>query len=363
MKTGGRLTIRRTAALAAVTALGLGAIIGSGGGGGGGGFDGGDDTAPTTLDVYDFALFNSAGTPNPLTLGITVEGETYAIRVDFGQDSLNGSYTVASGDYTVSGGSTFRVDTDLAAPLLGFFDVTIIEDIGFGADGDFPDAGVWEVSYGIDTIRATVVDLPSPGVELRLNNGEPEFYDWATFEEIGDLNDTFPEWQQVAAGALLVLGIALEQADLVVGVLELIDDELAAAPLVRSCDAFTGSPPAGVLAQGESVLTWLGSGEVSPGDDFNWSFEDCWLDDATDDIDVLLRGSLRLSNWTEVVDDQNRLVRIGFEPFEGQGGVEFDALSIEETVEAPPGTFSIPGGAGSVQLFGGFAIVFFEPST
>ena len=47
-------------------------------------------------------------------------------------------------------------------------------------------------------------------------------------------------------------------------------------PYVENCDMFTGSPPQGVLAQGELTITWHGSGELSDGDDFTWAFNSCW---------------------------------------------------------------------------------------
>lgn len=347
----------RPLGLAAAFALGIFGVAACGGGGGGGG---GDDRPPTTLPVYNFSITNGPDTPDALGLSATVDGAPYAIDVDFGTATFSGSYTVASGAYTVFAGTSFSVQTDLATPLLGDFNVQVIENIAFGT-GDFPASGAWEVLYLGDTIRATVVSNPSAGVSLQLTDDAPVFYDWNDFEEVFDFGDDFPAWQQVASGAYTAITIALEQSDLVIASLEIIDSNLASGPLATSCDAIPGIPPAGVLSQGETVLTWLGSGDVSPGDSFEWTFTDCWLDDPGDTFDTLVRGSITLRNWTEVVDSSNRLVRIGFEPFNGPGGVQYNDLALDETVESPPGTVTIAGGPGSLVIAGGFAIVFFEP--
>lgn len=46
----------------------------------------------------------------------------------------------------------------------------------------------------------------------------------------------------------------------------------SATPIVTACNEFPGTPPAGVLLQGEHVLTRLRSGEdLSPADIFDWS--------------------------------------------------------------------------------------------
>ena len=137
-------------------------------------------------------------------------------------------------------------------------------------------------------------------------------------------------------------------------------DELEAVtfsnPAVETCDMFTGTPPPGVLAQGEITLTWLGSGVLSDGDDFTWQFNQCWSDDA----DQLIDGTITLEDYTEAIDSNNgTLFEIGFGGLSGQpGGVSFE-VTISDT-EEDQGVFSIPAD-GIVVLDGGFAVIIQAP--
>ena len=120
---------------------------------------------------------------------------------------------------------------------------------------------------------------------------------------------------------------------------------------------FTGGPPQGVVAQGMFSITWLGSGELSDGDDFTWAFIDCW----SQDDEELLDGMLTLEDYTETVDfNTGVLVNIGFgslgagEP----GGVIYD-LSFSETVESQ-GLWTIPAD-GVITVTGGFVLNIQQP--
>ena len=87
------------------------------------------------------------------------------------------------------------------------------------------------------------------------------------------------------------------------------------------------------------------------GDDFQWAFSDCWFDDATDIDDILLNGSIDLRNYAEIIDAQSRLIGTGFDE------VIFNDFEIADTVESPPGTFSIDP-RNRVTISGGFDLTF-----
>ena len=125
-------------------------------------------------------------------------------------------------------------------------------------------------------------------------------------------------------------------------------------PLVASCDAFTGTPPAGVLAQGETTFTWLGSGSIPlGGDDFQWAFTDCWFDDLGDTDDQLVNGSIDLNNFIEVLDAQFNLIGTGFDE------VIFNGLTIAQTEENTAGIFTIDPN-NTIAVSGGFDLAFVE---
>jgi len=128
-------------------------------------------------------------------------------------------------------------------------------------------------------------------------------------------------------------------------------------PFVDMCDMFTGTPPDGVLAQGEVTVTWLGSGELSDGDDFTWQFTQCWDQDDEELID----GTVTLQDYTESVDfNTGVLFDIGFGGLGAgaPGGVIFD-FSFSETVE-DQGIWTIPAD-GVITISGGFVLNIQQP--
>ena len=108
------------------------------------------------------------------------------------------------------------------------------------------------------------------------------------------------------------------------------------------------------------TLTWTGAGEVSPGDDFVWQFNQCWFDEPGEPIDELFNGTVTLENYTETVDfNTNTLFEIGFGSLSGNpGGIMFD-LTLSGTVENN-GVFTIsPDNV--IAITGGFAMIIQAP--
>ena len=197
------------------------------------------------------------------------------------------------------------------------------------------------------------------GVQLSMNGGANVDYSW---DEFGGLmeDDTYEVWVRRASLASDAFEFLY---DFSIDAGDILDDlELLATnnPLVEPCDMFTGTPPAGVLAQGEMTLTWTGAGEVSPGDDFVWQFNQCWFDEPGEPIDELFNGTVTLENYTETVDfNTNTLFEIGFGSLSGNpGGIMFD-LTLSGTVENN-GVFTIsPDNV--IAITGGFAMIIQAP--
>lgn len=317
-----------------------------------GGLDDVDDI--TILPTYGYQI-SASPVAGPLTVSLPSEGGMQTIALDFG-NTLNGEVNVSVDinnfatvtDYSLRSLSTISVDSDVGVPFLGAFTIEVTEDMQLLV-GDPPSSGALNVVTATETITLQAF---ANGVEIRLDGGLPITLTWDELADIlGDLQ--MLDWHRRAALAAEILEFTFVQVLSITETLNLIDDPLATInPLVESCDAFTGSPPANVLAQGETRFTWLGSGSFPQGgDDFQWAFTDCWFDDANDTEDQLLNGSIALNNYIEIVDGQSNLIGTGYDE------VIYNNLTIAETEENPPGVFSIDP-SNTFTVTGGFDLAF-----
>ena len=355
----------RTLWLIPVSVFGVLTIIATGGGGGDGG-DGGagsiDDVDPgavNLLPTYNFFLTNLSSAESSLLTaslasGINVSFDIDGLLANSIDISVDSNNEVTFLSYVARAGSRFNllVMSMGLSPLDARIAVTLTEDLTFGVIGAPPATGAFNIVISSNTVSATVV---TGGIELSLNGGEAFSYTW---DELANLLD-----DEAAELWLRHASLAVGAADFLYGyffdVADILDElELITLtnPLVESCDMFTGSPPDGVLAQGEISVTWTGSGELSDGDDFTWEFNQCWFDDS----DELLDGTVLLENYTETIDfDTNTLFEIGFGGLSGQpGGVIFD-LTVSETVE-DNGVFTISADD-VIRIWGGFAMIIQAP--
>ena len=338
-------------------------------GGGGGDDDGGglvDDVDPGTVNLlpsYNFFLTNLSDTSSSLltaslAIGINVSIDIDGLLANSVDISVDANNEVTFLSYVARAGSRFDllVMSMGASPLDARIMVTLTEDLTFDVIGAPPASGAFDVVVPFGTVSVTVV---ADGVELSLNGAEAVSYTW---DELANLLDDESQelWLRHAS-------LAVGAADFLYGyffdVADILDElELVALtnPLVESCDMFTGSPPDGVLAQGEITVTWTGSGELSDGDDFTWEFNQCWFDEPFSITDELLDGTVLLENYTETIDfDTNTLFEIGFGGLSGQpGGVIFD-LTVSETVE-DNGVFTISA-EDVIRIWGGFAMIIQAP--
>ena len=343
----------------AIGVLGLALIVGSGGGGGddgggnlpGGGGAVGDDPV-TILTTYNMIL-TDLPSENLLTGNI---GGAYSVALDF--DSLffttinldvaaDNSVTFLSYTARATSGFELIVSSDGTTPLDATISVTVSEDIDANVD-EAPTSGALSVLTPEGLVG---VDINGGDVVLTLEDAASVSYTWSQFEDLLN-DDTAPAWQRQASLSANALGLVYELFILVAERLDELEAVTVNNPTAAACDMFTGTPPAGVMAQGETVITWLGSGELSDGDDFQWDFTQCWIDDPLNDLDSLFDGSIQLQDYTETIDsDSNTLFEIGFGSLgDGPGGVIFD-LEVSETEEvnsaftiAPEDVTTITGG-------------------
>lgn len=367
IKTDNNASPWRTLWLIPVSLFAVLTIVATGGGGGDGGggpIDDGDSGPVNLLPTYNFFLANLAD-GSLLTVQRPGAAIGVAFAVSFDIDgllantvdiSVNASNEVSFLSYVARAGSRFDliVTSGAVDPLEGTIAVIFTEDLTFDTIGAPPTSGAFNVVIPAETIGVTVV---AGGVQLSLNGGQAVSYTWEQFGNLFD-DDAEEVWLRRASLAGGALAFLYEYFFNVADILDELELATLTNPFVESCDMFTGSPPDGVLAQGEITVTWTGSGELSPGDDFSWDFNQCWLDEPGDPADDLLDGTLLLENYAETVDfGTNTLFEIGFGGLSGQpGGVIFD-LAVSETFENN-GVFSI---SDVTTISGGFVMIIQAP--
>ena len=191
---------------------------------------------------------------------------------------------------------------------------------------------------------------------MSLNGAPPTFFDWSEYDSL--LDDLQAEtWQRRASVAAATFGSVIDRMFEIVELLEGLEQAESADPIVSACDEFLGTPPAGVLLQGEHVLTRLGTGEdLSPGDVFDWTFTNCWFSDSN----LLFDNFMQMQNYIEVIDSSNTLTRIGFGPNDNvSGGVLYFDWRVAETLENQ-GVYTIDP-ASRIEVDGGFSVLFTQP--
>ena len=314
------------------------------------------DPPPTILSSYNFEI---GGVQPGTDMTVDVGGQLQ-VGVDFG-DTLRGSVNlqvnsptnVSFLDFVTDAGSTMSVTVaDNQKSLNGTFAVNVTSDVIAGFD-DEPTSGAFDVVTAADVITVSIV---TNGVELSLNGAEPISLSWEEYDNLLDdaQADTWQRMASLAGGTFaFVFDRMFEIADLLDG----LEQTESATPIVTACDEFPGTPPEGVLLQGEHVLTRLGSGEdLTPGDIFDWTFTNCW--NALSD--VLIDNFLQMQNYIEVIDSGNTLTRIGFGPDNNiSGGVLYFDWSVAETDENQ-GVYMIDP-ADRIEVNGGFSMIFTQP--
>jgi hypothetical protein len=309
------------------------------------------------LDRYLLALSNLSAPGEILSVAFSDGTSNFRVEVDFG-DSLRGVLDTVAGTYALNAANALSINSDAADSLLGVFNVSITATIEIPEDDD-PSAGTWQVEFlepgGTGQPEIVTVTVVSGGMNVSLDGGQPLFLAWADVENLfGD--DQAPGWQRRAALSALVAGFVVEQADLARRSVVMIDDSLESnGSATVMCDAFTGTPPPGVLNQGMFTLSWLGSGEITEGDGFVLEYTDCWFADG--DQGELANGAVNLAGYLGVIDG-NTLINFGFlDAANAPGGLTYNGPTLASTVRDPSGSYTVDPSE-TLTITGGFAISF-----
>ena len=247
------------------------------------------------LENYNFFLGNlnngellTADVGGEFTVTIDIDGLLAGnLNLDVGAND-----TVTFLSYLLRADNLIRltIASPEESPLDHSFLLVVLADIE-AAVGEAPTSGSFSV---VDVgFSGAIVTILENGVQVDFLDGMPIEYTWDEFADLVD-DELAEPWLRRASLAGGVIEFLVEQFFNVADVLD--DLELATLnnPYVETCEMFTGSPPQGVLAQGELTVTWLGSGELSDGDDFTWAFNNCWNQDDGE----LLHGTVTLQDYT-----------------------------------------------------------------
>ena len=256
-------------------------------------------------------------------------------------------------DFVTDTGSTMGVSVaGSESDLDGTFTINITSEVSAGID-DEPTSGAFEIVAAADV---TTVTFLMNGVELSLNGAPAISLSWEDYDNL--LEDTLAEtWQRRASLAGGALSFVFERMFEIAEILDQLDQTESSVPIVSACDPFPGTPPAGVLAQGEHVFTRYGSGEdLAPGDVFDWTFTNCWFASSN----TLIDNFLQMQNYIEVVDASNTLTRIGFAASNNMpGGVVYFDWTVADT-EENQGVYTIDPDD-RIIINGGFSMLFTQP--
>jgi hypothetical protein len=314
------------------------------------------DAAPTILSVYNFQL---AGVQPGTDMTVDV-GNQFRVRIDLG-DTLRGSVnlqvnspsSVSFLDFVTNAGSTMTVAVaGSKTGLDGEFTVNVTTDVVADLD-DGPSSGAIEVVTAADVVTVAFV---TSGVELSLNGAAPTLFSWDDYDNL--LDDIQAQtWQRRASLAGGTFAFIFERMFEIAELLDSLELTESTIPIVTACDEFPGTPPAGILLQGEHVLTRLGSfEELSPGDVFDWTFTNCWFASSN----TLIDNFLQMQNYIEVIDSSNTLTRIGFGPYNNMdGGVLYFDWIVAET-EENEGVYTLDPD-NRIVVNGGFSMLFTQP--
>ncbi|MFW2404227.1 MAG: Calx-beta domain-containing protein [Gammaproteobacteria bacterium] len=308
---------------------------------------------PTILSQYNFS-FGAIDSMTPWTASVGAIG---SVSVDLGTTLLgtinldvSGTGDVTLLSTTTSAGSSFTSTGTTTVPgleaLNGTAVVSVTSAISANAFAD-PTSGSFEITT-TPPLGTITVDIGTTTVDINLNGAGTTSYTWEEFTDLLGSPSAQPH-EQVASlmGGVFefIYELALEAAD------NIDDLELITLnnPTVEQCDMFTGTQPPMVLAQGQVTATWTGSGELLPGQDFNFDFDDCWLSDSEE----LLNGVIQAESYIEDVDASNTITRVGFER------IRFLDYTIAETEEDMT-VFTIDPSA-TTTVNGGFTLIFSAP--
>lgn len=323
------------------------------------------DSGPIIIDdsqPFEVGYAYRLSTPlaaDPMTLFTAGDDGTIGVAVDFGQTLTGNIIFEARGNlisridgFSISDSSSLSIDSDTGnVPFLGTFDIEVSDTLVFMTE--LPFSGTFLVVTPQETVAIEVFPAGmTSSVTISLDGAAPIGMGWDELEDLLD-DESAPPWQRRAALASEILEFTYDQLFAIARVFGFINDQLLTVnPATIPCDAFTGTPPPGVLQEGMSMLTWLGPGNTpGSGDNFDWAFTNCWYDDTASAYDLLFDGNVVLSGYGGRIDDGHELMGHGFDE------LLYDNLVIRRTIENSGSQFALVG-SDTIEVTGSFSLAF-----
>jgi hypothetical protein len=355
-------------------------FAGCGGGGGGGGVDITPTPAPPLpTSVLNFVV-SAPATPangNILSASISQPAPAPSLEILLKQTAqpfdfrLTGTFNRTTGDTTlnatgVNGSGSIVADaTSFFPDLTANLTTNIIETVRW-VNTDKPLQGAMQVDFEEANVPDSVTmrvnpdadGLGTPGVSLKLNSdigNLPTSLTWDQFMGItADL--VAPPWQKYAAMGYAAYDFMFRRTAIAFDNFQFFIENDAALEAAGTaglsepgaCDVF---PPTTGTA-GEKRMVWNDnnvSGDLNGGDGFSVACTDCWVDDPTDDIDVIFRDMVSPFSQRMVGYIENAT------PFFLAGDFIFDQFGEVETTSSPfvevPNSSIITNGRFQLQVF------------
>lgn len=325
---------------------------------GGGGSDGDDGGSAAGLSVrtyyyiLDLDLAGDNATPFRVAAD-TGEGSVLVPLWGVGGTDFNGTVELeeVKGDLVMA--STIVDDTTLFyvnvseiwAGITLTIDVT--QPIAF-ENGDDPSGGSFMMGNGTESISVTfskdgdafMVSLSGVAVPILLD----DFKDYSEDSGVASL-------LRQASIAYHMIELLFDQVNFVASMIVKIEDDDFGT---EHGDAHPGLPD----PSGGTFTLRCTSGAVAPGANFSVAFDNFWMDDADDDIDTLIDGSVKLMSYFRT-ESNGKLREVGFaweDPGDDNAGVFYDenGVAFYETEESGEGLTL----EWSHTIYGSYEIVF-----
>jgi len=301
--------------IAALAFMIVAGLFGCGGGGGGDGDDVEitDDPAPPMPVSVSFGIGTKTAAPLTLTAG--------PVTISYPLLSFSGTWDRNAKAYTLTGGTGI----DSGPSLFGTFASQLVQPLAW-VDSKVPTLGRIENT----TPAGNTLFLPEPvqstitaaGLRLTYPGAIPLDVDWETYIGLWAGAPAPPDHWRLASFGGATIALAIDRMTMILDLMAFIngnDRAIAAAGatgLVTAC-----SPRPGAAAGTRRIALTQADGVLNPGDGLTVTYNDCWIDDPTDDLDILRNGTITLSLYIENATPFST----GFDQF------RFDALTEQET--------------------------------
>jgi hypothetical protein len=278
-----------------ITAIAISVLLAACGGGG-------DDGGSAAVDVSD-----EPAPPMPTTVNFNIATKDSA-RLTFAADGISIAYPLLkfSGTWNRTA-QTWRLTgstgVDSGSMLFGAFSAQVIEPLTWSGDKP-PATGKLEFItpagnsfFPGQTVQTTIDSDPQP--ILLTYNTESIRYDWDSYLLAWADTMTPSQWRLASFG-MTASALVADRGRIVLELMAFINandlriSAAGAAGLDTAC-----SPRPGAATGTRKIALANPDGELNPGDGLIVTYTNCWLDEPTNDIDLLYNGSITLSGYIE----------------------------------------------------------------